>query len=435
MNIAIFTIGCKVNQYESDSLASLFKKKGYSIIDNIEKAHICIVNTCTVTHRADYDSRRLLRQIIKRNPQAICVATGCYAQIAYKKLAQIKGIDYIIGNKEKAELIKLLPYLKKQSFPQILVEKNPTTLDTLVCFPPSDRDTIKRTRAYLKIQDGCDAFCSYCIVPYARGRARSLSPEEVIKHIYYLQNQGFKELVFCGIHLGEYGKDLSPPISFLSLLKLVKDQGLNLRIRLSSMNPAEINYQFIELFENWPNLCPHLHISLQSGSENILQKMGRPYTVDKFKEIVLDLKYRFPYFAIGVDIIVGFPGETERDFLQTYNLIKEMPVSYCHIFSYSDRPGTKSAKMKEKVPLEIIKKRVKALRQLDKNKRAQFFKENMGRTVQVLIEQKVDGFSKGHSENYISVYMEEKTEINQIIAVKLIDYFHDGVYGKIHRGK
>jgi threonylcarbamoyladenosine tRNA methylthiotransferase MtaB len=431
MKIAIFTIGCKVNQYESDSLATLFKKKGHGMVDKIEAANICIVNTCTVTHRADYDSRRVLRQIIKKNPQAICIATGCYVQIDYQKLAQIEGIDYLIGNREKAQLIKLLPYLKKQSIPQIWVGKNPTSLDTLFCFPPPDINTTKRTRAYLKIQDGCDTFCSYCIIPYARGRTGSLLPEEIIKRIHYLQNQGFKEIVLTGIHLGEYGKDFSPILSFSELLKLIKKEKFATRFRLSSLNPSEITDDLIKLFESWPNLCPHLHIVLQSGSDTILQKMGRvTYTKDIFEKIVLDLKQRLLHFAIGVDIIVGFPGEMEKDFVQTYNLIKRLPISYCHIFSYSERPGTKSVEMKGKVPLEIIKKRVNILKELDKDKRKQFFKKNLGRIVQVLVEQKVDGFSKGHSENYIYVYIKEKNQINQIVPVKLIDYSHDSVYGK-----
>ncbi|MCD6319863.1 MAG: tRNA (N(6)-L-threonylcarbamoyladenosine(37)-C(2))-methylthiotransferase MtaB [Candidatus Desulfofervidaceae bacterium] len=433
MKVAIFTVGCKANQYESDALSYLLLKQGHTIVTEIEQADICIVNTCTVTHRADYDSRRILRQIIRKNPKAICIATGCYIQISYSKLAEIKGIDYLIGNREKPKILQLLPHLKKQKVPQILVSPNPTTLDTLTDFPPPA--TSRHTRAYLKIQDGCDTFCSYCIVPYARGRARSLPPDEVIKRVCYLQAQGVKEIVFTGIHLGEYGKDLSPSLSLTQLLNMLKESDISVRIRLSSLNPTEIDDEMFKLFAHFENLCPHLHISLQSGSNRMLQKMGRSYTVHRFKDIVAILRKELPYLAIGVDIIVGFPGETQEDFLQTYNLIQDTPVSYCHIFSYSDRPGTKAAKMPDKVPLETIKERVKKLRALDRTKRIQFFKANLGRIVHVLIEEKEDIFLKGHSENYISVYIKAETafeqKTNQIVPVRLIAYQDGRVYGEM----
>jgi threonylcarbamoyladenosine tRNA methylthiotransferase MtaB len=430
MKIAIFTIGCKVNQYESNALASLFRKEGHEIISEIKRANICLVNTCTVTHRADYDSRHLLRQIIKKNPKAICVATGCYVQAAHRRMAQIKGIDYLIGNKEKAEIIGLLPHLKKQSIPQILVSKNPTTLSSLYGFPPCWPNT-NRTRAFLKIQDGCDSFCSYCVVPYVRGRVRSLPVEEVIKRVYFLQNQGVKEIVLCGIHLGEYGKDLCPALSLEGLLRKLKKEAITMRLRLSSLNPSEITPDLINFLKTWPTLCPHLHFSLQSGSDKVLRQMGRSmYNASMFKEIVLDLKKGLPQLAIGVDLIVGFPAETENDFAQTYNLIKELPISYCHLFSYSERIGTKSKKIKKKVPKEVIKKRISILKELDQEKRKGFFKENLGTIVYVLVEKNLNNLSKGHSENYIYVHIREKNQINEIIPVKIINYLDNRVYGE-----
>ena len=432
MKIVIFTVGCKVNQYESESLAFLFTQQGYTIVSKIEEADICIVNTCTVTHRADYDSRHYLRQIIRKNPNAICIATGCYVQTAYRKLAEIKGIDYLIGNKEKPNLPKLLPYLKKQPTPKILVSKQPTTLDTLICLPPAA--SIKRTRAYLKIQDGCNAFCRYCIVPYARGRTRSLPPDEVIKRLIFLEKLGFKEIVLTGIHLGEYGKDLTPPISLTRLLYSIKNSNLKARLRLSSLNPSEITKELINLFISWPNLCPHLHISLQSGSKRILQKMGRNYTPELFKEIVSTLIQHFPLFAIGIDVIVGFPGETENDFEETYYLIKETPIAYCHIFSYSERPNTLAARYTEKVPLEIIQKRVNILRILDKEKRAKFFEKNKNKILNLLIETKNKNYFKGHTENYLLVRIpeSERLKINTIVPVKIVYYKNGNIYGNIY---
>ena len=442
MKIFIFTLGCRANQYESDSISYLLEKEGHVLVTKIEEADICIVNTCTVTHRADYDSRRILRKIIKNNPSAICVATGCYVQVAYKRLAEIEGIDYLIGNKEKPLIPKLISTFTKQKKPHVLVSPNPTAFDTLICFPPPAYS--KHTRAYLKIQDGCDSFCAYCIVPYARGRTRSLSPDEVIKRIFFLQNQGIKEVVFTGIHLGEYGKDLFPAFSLVELLKHLEKYDLSLRIRLSSLNPSEINEEMVALIARSQYLCPHLHISLQTGSDKILKKMRRCYSVSQFKELIEIIRRYFPLvdtptprtkpvFALGVDIIVGFPGETEEDFYQTYTLIKDLPVSYCHIFSYSDRPGTMASKMSNKVPQEVIKDRVKKLRTLDREKRQAFLQANLGRIVHVLTEQKKGNYLIGHAENYLPIWVtpHKNVKVNQIIPVKLAYLTDKGAMGEL----
>ncbi len=433
MKVFIFTLGCRSNQYESDSLANMLEKRGHKIVSLIGEADICIVNTCTVTHRADYDSRRILRRIIKENPNAICVATGCYVQVGYKKLGQIKGIDYLIGNRQKPHLPEMFSIFKKQKRPQVLISSNPTSLETLVCFYPSASS--KHTRAYLKIQDGCDTFCSYCIVPYARGRCRSLPPREVIKRILYLQSQGVKEVVLTGIHLGEYGKDLSPALSLVCLLKEIKRIRPSLRIRLSSLNPDEINDELIGIFSDFKNLCPHLHISLQSGSDQILKRMRRPYNVARFKKVINKISSLngLP-FAIGVDIIVGFPGETEEDFKSTYELIRQSPISYCHVFSYSDRPGTRASQYQEKVNHEIIKERTKRLKLLDKKKRRAFIKANLGYVHHVLLEQRKNDFFIGHTSNYISVLIQDKFHSlspNQIVSVKLTEIKEDKAYGEI----
>ncbi len=442
MRVFIFTVGCRANQYESDAIGYLLEKKGHILVPRMEEAEICIVNTCTVTHRADYDSRRILRKIIKNNPSAICVVTGCYVQVAYKRLAEIEGIDYLIGNKEKPLIPKLISTFTKQKRPYILVSPNPTAVDTLICFPPPASS--KHTRAYLKIQDGCDSFCSYCIVPYARGRSRSLSPDEVIKRIIFLQNQGIKEVVLTGIHLGEYGKDLSPSLSLVELLKHLDKSNLSLRIRLSSLNPSEIDEEMIALIARSQHLCPHLHISLQTGSDEILKRMRRSYSISQFKKLIEIIRSYFPLvdvptpmskpvFALGVDIIVGFPGETEKDFHQTYTLIKNLPISYSHIFSYSDRPGTMASKMPNKVPQEVIKVRVKKLRALDREKRLAFFQANLGRIVHVLTEQKKGPYLVGHSENYLPVWIRsyKDLDLNQIMPVKLVQLKDKEVLGEI----
>lgn len=429
MKIAIYTLGCKVNQYESASLLEIFERQGHEIVD-ISHADLFMVNTCTVTHNAAYECRRLIRKFIKRNRSAICVVAGCYPQVAREEILKIKGIDYLIGHSEKATLPEISPYFKKQSKTKVIIG-DPDSHYTLTSFPPPRHP--QRTRAYLKIQDGCNAFCSYCIIPYARGGNRSLSLDLVLERLGCIANSGFKEVVLTGINLGAYGKDLEPPIDLCYLLNIIKDRNFPLRIRLGSLSPLEMRPNLIDLFPRWENLCPHLHISLQSGSNKILKNMNRPYSADFFKKMVTELKNRIPQLAIGVDIIAGFPGESEKDFKETYRLLEDLPIAYLHIFPFSERRGTKAAQMKDKIPTEEIKRRAHLLRELDAVKRRAFYYYNLNNTVRVLIENRnKNGYLKGHSENYLPVCIEGKDELkNKIVKVKLLELRDKAIYGEI----
>lgn len=429
MKIAIYTLGCKVNQYESASLLEIFERQGHEIVD-ISHADLFIVNTCTVTHKAAYECRRLIRKFIKRKPNAICAVAGCYPQIAKEEILNIKGIDYLIGHSEKAILPEILPYFKKQSKTKVIIG-DPSSYYTLTFFPPPRHP--QRTRAYLKIQDGCNAFCSYCIIPYARGRSRSLPLDLVLKRLCCIAQSDFREVVLTGINLGAYGKDLKPPIDLPYLLNTVEEKDLPLRIRLGSLNPLEIGPDLIDLFTSWPNLCPHLHISLQSGSNEILKKMNRPYSIGFFKKLATELTDKVPQLAIGADIITGFPGESEKDFKETYRLSEALPIAYFHIFPFSARAGTKADQMKDKIPHEEVKRRTHLLRKLDTIKRRAFYYHNFNKIVHVLVEKRnKNGYLKGYSENYLPVCIKGKDELrNRIVKVKLLELRNKAVYGKI----
>jgi len=429
MKIAIYTLGCKVNQYESASLMEIFHRQGHEIVD-IPYADLFIVNTCTVTHKAAYECRSLIRKFIKTSPDAICVVAGCYPQVTREELLKIKGIDYLIGHSEKAIFPEILPYFKKQSKTKVMIG-DPSSHYTLTSFPPPRH--LQRTRAYLKIQDGCNSFCSYCIIPYARGHSRSLPLDLVLKRLDCIAKSDFKEVVLTGIHLGAYGKDLKSPVNFPYLLNVIKEKDFPFRIRLGSLNPLEITTNLIELFTNWKNLCPHLHISLQSGSNKILKKMNRPYSVDLFKKLVTELTNKIQGLAIGVDIIAGFPGESEKDFKETYRLLEGLPVAYFHIFPFSERKGTKATQMKDKIPREEIKRRTHLLRKLDAIKRRAFRYHNLDSIVRVLVEKRhTNGYLKGYSENYLPVCIKGEDELkNKIVKVKLLELKDKAVYGEI----
>lgn len=429
MKVAIYTFGCKVNQYESFSLIEAFKKRGHEIVD-VSNADLFIVNTCTVTHKAAYECRKLIRKFIRENPNAICVVAGCYPQVEREELTRIEGIDYLIGHSEKAILAEILPYFRKQSKARVIIG-NPSSYCTLTLLPPPRHP--QRTRAYLKIQDGCNSFCSYCIIPYARGKRRSLPLNLVLKRLDCIANSGFKEVILIGIHLGAYGRDLRPPINLCHLLDIIKGRDFPFRIRLGSLNPLEIGPDLIRLLTSWKKLCPHLHISLQSGSDRILKRMNRHYSAGLFERLVIELKDKIPQLAIGVDIIVGFPGESEKEFEETYRLLEKLPIAYCHIFPFSKRKGTKAAQMGDEVPNKELKRRTNLLRKLDITKRRLFSLQNLDNIVHVLIENRDnDGYLRGYSENYLPVCVKgEEVLRNKIVKVRLLGLKDKLVYGKI----
>ena len=431
--VLIHTLGCKVNQYESAYMGEVLSKYGFvPALDG--QADICIINTCTVTQRADYQSRQLIRRTVKENPEASIIVTGCYAQIAAGNIASIPGVDYIIGNKEKEGISHIIKNASKQISPKIYVSP----------FAVHDKiadlcvgDFAGKTRTFLKIQDGCNAYCTYCIVPYARGRSRSLPLHRFLERVKLLTQNGYKEIVLTGIHLGHYGLDLSPQTNILDLVKTLEEI-THCRIRLSSMEPTELSDPFIGHMATSKVMCPHLHIPLQSGDDDILKRMNRTYSTSYFKDLIHEVVEKIPDICIGVDVMAGFPGEEEREFVNTYTLIESLPISYLHVFPYSKREGTQAFKFPHHVASSTVTARAKKLRELGNRKRRTFYQRHLGKTAQVLVECKRDthtGLLKGFTKNYIPVLIEGDDDLrNQIVEVELKDIVGNSAHDMKVRG-
>ena len=431
-SIAITTLGCKVNQYDSATIEETLKKKGHRIVDFKTEADVYIINTCTVTHKTDYQSRQLIRRAQKKNPAAQIIVTGCYAQVAAQSLQEIPGVSLILGNREKhsiADFITGSPV--KNASPRVMV----SDIEEKTSFqdPPLSSFS-KHTRAFLKIQDGCESFCSYCIVPRARGKCRSLDPQETLKRLDTLNSQGFNEVVLTGIHLGAYGIDLTPTSSLLMLLQLMEREKPLSRIRLSSLEPMDISSELVELIASSQIICPHLHLPLQSGDSEILKRMNRPYSASDFKKLITLLVSKIPHLCLGVDVMVGFPGETEDNFNNTYKLLEQLPVSYFHVFPYSKRENTEAASFPDHIPPETAKLRRDRLIQLNKLKKYNFYSSYLGKKVTVLLEDKRDrksGYLKGLSRNYIPVLIDGPDSLkNCEIEVEIISVEEDRVRGR-----
>jgi threonylcarbamoyladenosine tRNA methylthiotransferase MtaB len=416
----ITTLGCKVNQCESAALGHLLEERGFFQADDSNQPDVVIINTCTVTGRAAMQSRQAIRQAARRNPRAAIVVTGCYAQTAPDEITAIQDVDVIVGHEDKLAIGTILDQLFTDTPRPILSHRHISACRQFAALPSVAAEG--RTRAFLKIQDGCNTMCTYCIVPHARGRSRSMPLTDVMKHLQRLGNDGFREVVLTGIHLGAYGTDLDPPTALTHLLKEALEQHCVDRIRLSSIEPTEIDQPLIDLVaDSRAGLCPHLHIPLQSGDDGILERMGRPYSRAQFGEIVRSIRNRLPRAAIGADILVGFPGEDEAAFEQTFSLIENLPVTYLHVFPFSPRKGTPAARFKNKVSEHVIKKRCGKLRRLGEQKKRDFFCTQIGQQVKVLVETNADahtGLPKGLSDNYIPVLIADASaEINEMTEV------------------
>jgi len=342
--VAFYTLGCKVNQYETNAMIEQFINKGYEIVEFEDKADIYIINTCTVTNMADRKSRQMLRRVKETNKEAILVACGCYAQVAKEELKNITEIDLIYGTNEKNKIAEYIEeYINSKS------EKNEIVTDVMYQKEFLDFGTTlytEKTRAVIKVQDGCDRFCSYCIIPYARGRVRSRKPESIIDEITKITSEGIKEVVITGIHVASYGKDFKEKIGLIDLLEEInKIEGIK-RIRLGSIEPTIITEEFLTRLTKLEKICDHFHLSLQSGCDETLKRMNRRYTTEEFKRSTLLLKKAYPNVALTTDIIVGFPGETDEEFEKTYGFLKDIDFYKMHIFKYSPRKGTKAAVMR-----------------------------------------------------------------------------------------
>ena len=426
--VRFVTLGCKVNQYETNAMAQKFLEKGYQIIEEITpenediKPDICIINTCTVTNMSDRKSRQMLRRMKEKNPSTIVVAVGCYAQVAKEELSKIPEIDLVLGNNEKVEIVKYVEEYINNHINNVELD------DVMYSKEFSDFGDVtytEKTRAVIKIQDGCDRFCSYCIIPYARGRVRSRKPESIISEITQIASKGIKEVVITGIHIASYGKDFAmskdSKLTNYRLIDLLEEineiQGIK-RIRLGSIEPLLITVEFVERLKKLEKICHHFHLSLQSGCDETLKRMNRRYTIEQFKEIVRLLRNAYSDVNLTTDIIVGFPGETDEEFNKTYQFLKEIKFYKMHVFKYSPRKGTKAAVMPNQINGDIKEERSKKLIELSDRNEIEYNKSYIGKNVEVLFEEEKDGMYKGHTQNYILVYCQSKEKLdNKIIDV------------------
>ncbi len=425
--VAITTLGCKTNQFESAAMAELLGREGFRVIPFEERADIYVINTCTVTARTDAESRKLIRRAQRRNPAARIVVTGCYAQVAFDKLREMPEVDLILGNAEKRGIVGML---RETTGPRVQVSdiSREARAESL-----SLESFAEHTRAFLQIQNGCDAFCSYCIVPYARGRSRSVPAEDVLAGIRGFAARGFREVVLTGIHLGGYGLDLAPPTSLRELLATTDRERLVPRLRVGSVEPTEISPEFIAVLAGAQTVCPHLHIPLQSGSDQVLVRMNRKYTTEQFRTVMTDLAAAIPGVCLGCDVIAGFPGETEEEFAAGLRFIESLPVAYLHVFPFSPREGTPAATMAGQVPPHVIRVRAEALRRLSDRKKLAYYREFLGRKLPVLVQERDDkGMLQGLARNYVPVTLVgDGTLIGTEVAVRIVEVTRESVRGEV----
>ena len=411
MKVGIYTLGCKVNLYESEFVINLLKENGYEIAPFDEVCDIYIINTCTVTNTSDIKSKKIIRQAIRRNPDACIVAMGCF--IEANKDLEIPGVDIYVGTKNKSKIICYLKeYFTKKK------ELRETYPEMATSFEDMEIKTFEgRTRAFVKIQDGCENFCSYCIIPFVRGKCRSKEFYKVIEEIQQLVKNGYKEVVLTGIHTGNYGVDLET--DFASLLEeIVKIKGLD-RLRISSIEITELNERVLNVLKKSNVIVDHLHIPLQAGSESVLKAMNRKYDKEYFKNKVAEIRKIRPNISLTTDVIVGFPGETEEDFIESMDFIREIALSKIHVFPYSRRSGTVADTMENQVPEEIKKERVRSLLRLSKELERNYMNRFVGQELEVLIETNHDGYSLGHTSNYLLVKVKGNYESETLLSVTI----------------
>ena len=399
--VSFYTLGCKVNQYETNGMIQKFKESGYEIVDvNNDISDICIVNTCTVTNMSDRKSRQILRRVKDKNKNAIIVAVGCYAQVAKKELEEMPEIDIVLGNEEKSNIVKYVEKFLNEKQKIVEIE------DIGIKKEFEDMGQItytEKTRAVVKIQDGCNQFCSYCIIPYARGRVRSRKSDSIIEEITQIVKKGIKEVVITGIHIASYGRDFENENGLIELLEKINDiKGIE-RIRLGSLEPKIITEEFVQRLIKLEKICHHFHLSLQSGCDETLKRMNRKYTTSDFRKIVDILRNYYKDVILTTDIIVGFPGENEEEFDKTYKFLTEIKFYKMHVFPYSPRKGTRAAVMPNQVDGNIKEQRSKKLIELSNKNQKEYNNKYIGKTVEVLFEDREGEYYKGHTPNYILV--------------------------------
>ncbi len=425
--VAFHTLGCKVNTYETDAMEQMLLSHGYEIVSFENQADIYIINTCSVTNMADRKSRQMLHKAKKKNPNAVVVAAGCYVQAAPKEVLADAGVDLVIGNNRKQDLVQILEdYFKEHREEAVIDINKEQEYEELELDFVSDH-----TRAYIKVQDGCNQFCSYCIIPYTRGRVRSRAKQDVISEIKRIAKNGTKEVVLTGIHLSSYGKDLKDGTDLLDLIKSVQEVDGIQRIRLGSLEPRIITLEFAQELRKLDKFCPHFHLSLQSGCEATLKRMNRHYTPEEYYEKCELLREVFEHPAITTDVIVGFPGETEEEFEETYKFLEKVNFYEMHVFKYSKRKGTRAAEMENQVPEPIKTKRSNILLELTRECSKRYRSFWIGREVNVLLEEKIvlDGevYTVGHTKEYVKAAVKGEFSSNTFITGKINGFLNEEI--------
>jgi threonylcarbamoyladenosine tRNA methylthiotransferase MtaB len=422
--VALHTLGCKLNFSETSTIGKQFLTNGYEIVDFKEKADVYVFNSCTVTENAERECRQLIRRVLRNNPEAFVIVTGCYAQLRPEEIGGIHGVDAVLGSNEKFNLFTILNDFNKSELACIHVG----SLNNVKDFGEAhSTEGDSRTRAFFKLQDGCDYQCTFCTIPHARGSSRSMNPLYAVDEFKRSIDQGYKEIILTGVNVGDYGK--SYDYNFFQLLSdLTKIEG-EFRIRISSIEPNLLTDDIINLIAEEKKLCNHLHIPLQSGSSHILKVMQRRYSVKDYEKVIITANEKIENLGIGVDVIVGFPGETENHFIETHNFLRDLPISYLHVFTFSERPNTKAINLPGKVEITERKRRNKILRILSEKKKHQFYEQMLGKNLEVLFEDElVDNKMKGFTSNYVRVINDyDQSFINKLTSVNLTGITEEGI--------
>ena len=428
--VAFYTLGCKVNQYETEAMLEMFNQRGYEGVDSEEYADVYVINTCTVTHMSDRKSRQYIRRVKKKNPKAIIAVVGCYSQVSPEEILEIEDVNLVMGTNDRRTIVDKVESIDCNS-------KLSTVDDIMKVKEFEDIEisqTNGKTRAFIKIQDGCDRFCTYCIIPYARGRIRSRSLKDIIEEVRNLSENGYREVVLTGIHVASYGKDLKDGSSLLTVIKAVADIDKIERIRLSSVEPILFTEDFVDEICQIKKLVPHYHLSLQSGCDETLKRMNRRYTSEEYKKIVDILRSRIPDVSITTDVIVGFPGETNEEFSETLAFLKEIKLMHTHVFKYSPRKGTPAAEMKNQVDPQMKNMRSSTLLSLSTKNFKEFANKYIGKSMRVLFEEKdSEGYFEGLTDNYIRVKVKSELDLrDKFIYINISEIKEDYCIGKLN---
>jgi len=416
--VAFYSLGCRMNQFETSAMEEEFENRGYILSEFSDKADIYVVNTCTVTNDADRSSRKTIRQAKRRNPEAVVVATGCYAQVSPDELSKMEEVDLVIGNSHKTAVLEIVEqFINERRQDKIFIDN---------IFRKNDFETFQISTFYegsrpiLKVQEGCNSFCSFCIIPFARGKVRSAKIDQIVEQAKILIDRGFKEIVLTGTQLSQFGYDRKEGYLYDLLKQLIKIEGLY-RVRLSSMGINELDEKLLDLITSEEKIAPHFHLSIQSGDDRVLRDMKRNYTVSQYEKVVSEIIKRRPDTAIGTDLITGFPTEDEKAFENTVKTVKNLPFAYIHVFTYSQRKGTSAEKLGDKVHPQEKKRRTQIIRQISEEKNRKFRERYIGKPLEVLIISEKDGKKVGLTGNYIHISFNSEKPVNRITKVVLTE--------------